>query len=100
MVDAMQVILENNKLARFAKVVVSSTPNSDNTRRTRYYCSEMPVSDSMSRIGAITPSRARINVVGSDREVEGIIVGIEFPMTGLNCLSAGPSGLTSQGSFI
>ena len=54
-------------------------PNSSKTRSTRHCCSVRPVPASISRIGAMTASRARISAIGSERRVDGsaaLIFGI------------------------
>ena len=56
----------------------SIAPYSAKTRSTRHCCSVIPVSLSISRIGAITLSRARNNAIGNDRSVEGNLLVIRI----------------------
>jgi len=77
MVATMRVKLGNSRLDRSARVLESRVPNSDKTLSTRHCCSVIPVSASMSLIGIITPSRARINAMGKDRDVFGSFLAID-----------------------
>ena len=45
-------------------------------RKTRHCCSVIPVSANISRIGAMTPSRARISAMGKERDVVGNLLVI------------------------
>lgn len=67
----IRVRLGTNRLARLPRAEVSSDPISDITRKTRHCCSVIPVSASISRIDAITPSRARTKAMGKERAVVG-----------------------------
>jgi hypothetical protein len=60
----------------------------------------MSVSVSMSLIGAITPSRARISAIGREREVDGSLDDMGNSAAVWNKLSAVKSGLTRQDELL